>query len=150
MLIPVMIRELKLHWKLQKLFSEQEALHKKYDLLIITARKDKSSQNELASIYSEAGFESGLLTDSIDSMVTRFWIREAQRKFVPIPDRKEGEFWKQSEIDEEWQLTSKGISAIRAAVRDEVKHSREIWAILGAVITGAIGAATGLIAILKQ
>lgn len=145
-----MISEIKFRWKLHKLFAEQDALHKTYDSLIKKARKEKSPQNELSDLYSEASFEDSLLKDSIDSTVTRFWTREAQRQFVPIPDRKEGEFWKRSQVDEEWQLTALGISSIRTAVREETKHSREIWAILGTVITGAIGAATGLIAILKQ
>jgi hypothetical protein len=140
-----MLSEIKFRWRLKRLFAEQDALRALYRAELTKARKERASSEDILSISGEASSEESLLQDNIDSVVTRFWIRRAERLFVPVPEKSDKDMWKESEFGEGWLLTEKGISAVRSAVREEAKKSMEIWATIGTILIGVIGAATGLI-----
>jgi len=144
-----MIDTIKLKWKLFLLFRERDKNYKLYSLAMGRARAE-GEFDEVNDLIGEAGQEDRMLQDSIDSIVTRYWLRKATRKFVPVPERSAVRMWKRSEFDDRWLLTEEGVSAVRNSVHEENKRAFEFWVVLGSGITGAIGAATGLIAVLKN
>jgi len=91
--------------------------------------------------------EESIVVDDIESLVTRFWLRRAQRLFVPTPDRSDSTMWKERSFTRSKVLTELGITVIRKAVREEENAGRDSWAQIAALLIGAIGAITGLLAV---
>lgn len=143
-----MFKAIKYHRKLHKLFAESDKNDKTYFEEKARLRKRSATQNELLEAHAYASSNNTMIQDEIDTLSTNYWIREANRRFIPIPKREEGEYWEKSILDgESLRLTASGVSRLRDAVRSESRASRELWAIAGTVVTGVIGAVTGLIAV---
>jgi hypothetical protein len=134
-------------YQLNQHFAQQDRVRKDYTSRIAKARKKGVDSEELDQLISEAWMEETLITDEVSLLVTRFWLRRAQRLFVPTPDRKDGEMWRECRNRPNPVLTEMGISVVRAAVRDEEKASREVWMLAVTGITGVIGSLTGLLAV---
>ncbi len=142
-----MISALKFRWQLSKLFSEQDRVRKIFTALLTKARKEKAHTEEIEQLNSEAWMEESMVTDDIDLLVTRFWMRRAKRLFVPTPERSENDMWRECSNIPRWVLTERGISAVRAAVREEERVGREVWTFIISGFIGTIGALTGLLAV---
>jgi len=80
------------------------------------------------------------------------WLRKMYRWDLVVPSKSiRSGMWEHSSYTYEWLLTEEGFNQIRAKVREEQKQRREplILAIgLTAGVTGLMGAATGLAAVL--
>lgn len=93
-----------------------------------------------------------------DVFITKKLLAKASRLRVPIPDRyKEGkiesEYWYESYHTGKWSLTNHGVAALREEIRRELKARHELrsqWIVWLSVLTGVIGAITGLVALLKS
>lgn len=143
-----MISILIFRFQLSQHFAEQDRVRKDYTRRIENARKQGVHSEELEQLISEAWMEETLIADEVNLLVTRFWLRRAQRLFVPTPDRQNREMWGECRNRPNPILTEKGICAVRATVRDEEKASREVWMLAVTGITGVIGSLTGLLAVL--
>jgi hypothetical protein len=92
----------------------------------------------------------------IYSIHTDYLRSEAHRLVVPMPDQTDDTVWRRAcpEGKPEFEyLTAKGINDLRAAIRAEKKVRREhllMWLPMVVALTGLIGAATGLAAILRS
>jgi hypothetical protein len=88
---------------------------------------------------------------------TRRLTRQAKRLRVPAPPMLRGneltDFWVMSDESGEIFLSEKGVARIRASIRQEldwrVRH-RGHWITWVVALTGLVGAATGLLAIIRH
>jgi hypothetical protein len=70
---------------------------------------------------------------------------------IPVPEFKtEGGAWMESQETGLYHLTPHALHELRAAIRAEKKARREEWTIWLALLIGAIGALSGLVAIIKK
>ena len=145
-----MFSTLKFRWQLRSLFAEQDRMRKIFKVHLAKARRSKAPRSEIEALNSEAWHEETMINDEIALLVTQFWLRRANRLFVPAPARTEEGMWQESQHIERWVLTEKGISAVRTAVREEERAKREFLAYLGSGIIGVVGAVTGLVAVWKD
>ena len=135
-------------WQLARLFAKQDATRRLYTRYYDEAKREKRNKDELEQLVDEAMMEESLIVDDIELLVSRFWLRRAQRLFVPTPDRKDAEMWKECIYTHSSVLTDKGITCLRKAVREEETAARDSWAHIAALLIGAVGAITGLIAVI--
>jgi hypothetical protein len=85
---------------------------------------------------------------------TAYFIREAERLLVPVPEYRDEAMFSRVEYDdhpdEPYYLTPLGIKALKALVREEKKHRRDIVVFCMSSLTGLIGATIGLITIISK
>jgi hypothetical protein len=144
--------------ELRKLQAAQDRSRATYRKLLLEARRQKKSEEEVDLIWSEASTEEGILGDEIDSLVTEELTNKAERYFFPIPPRDDDRYWKKSYIpDNGTYLTVQGIAKLRDLIRDEEKKRQEsrlatleTTAKIVVMLTGLIGACIGLVSILRK
>ncbi|MHB0925360.1 MAG: hypothetical protein ACYC1F_02500 [Gallionellaceae bacterium] len=96
--------------------------------------------------------------EETDLELTRYLIRQSQRLHVPLPryrndDGSESEHWREGSLTYYRMLTTEGVAKLRDEIRREKKarhESKAVWIPWLSAITGAIGAATGLVALLNK
>lgn len=139
------------------------------ELLEIQARTSKTEETrrrtkEKAPEDCEQNQENGAFNDYFHQMEgseqwraliqTEYFIREAERLLVPIPEYSDKTMYSRVEWDdhpdEPYYLTELGLKTLKAAVRDEKKHRRDIAAFWMSASTGLIGATIGLITIISK
>jgi hypothetical protein len=85
---------------------------------------------------------------------TEYFIQEAERLLVPIPEYSDKTMYSRVEWDdhpdEPYYLTAIGLKSLKASVREEKKHRREIAAFWMSSLTGLIGVTIGLITIISK
>lgn len=132
-------------------------LMRKYASDIRQAREsgNKEKERELNDLLR---LEMELHQEDEDKYITTILLRQARKLRVPVPHRKhelgeESEHWYYGDYTSGWYLTNSGISALRKKVRSEIKdrhEARSRWVIWISALTGVIGAATGLLAVLSK
>jgi hypothetical protein len=142
---------LKYRAKLAKLFSQKEAIRNSYADDIRKAQKAKKSQDDIKSLESSSYFEESMVDEEISLLATDYLIGKATRRFVPIPSRETEGMWNQcNNISDRYILTRQGISELRSSLRKEQKEKIELVVMILAVLTGIIGAVTGLVAVIMK
>lgn len=141
-------REWKAEW-------HRSLLDKTYAKEIAAARiaKDK---DKVESLEFDHRFEIQMHEEEADLELTRFLTRQARRLHVPLPrykndDGSESALWYEGSITCYRMLTTEGVARLRDEIRREKKarhESKAVWIPWLSAITGAIGAATGLVALL--
>ena len=86
----------------------------------------------------------------VDRQLTLYWQRRAARHHLPEPDDNDARYWKRDEMRGSLRLTNAGIDFIDRALYEKRKRRWEMWMPLITALTGIIGAATGLAAILSH
>ncbi|NMG71820.1 hypothetical protein [Parazoarcus communis] len=85
-------------------------------------------------------------------IVTRHLSRRAAKLDVPMPSRDEPEMYRSMEWDydnnETAFLTERGIFEVKARIREEEKHRREVFGFWVTTITGLLGATIGVLSLL--
>lgn len=122
----------------------------------ITTAKAKRDRERAESLESDHRFEIQIYEEEADLELTRYLIRQARRLHVPLPrykndDGSESEHWYEGSLTRCRTLTTEGVARLRDDIRREkkVRHeSKAVWIPWLSAITGAIGAATGLVALL--
>lgn len=80
---------------------------------------------------------------------TRYLTRKADSLLVPMPNTDNPSMYVEVEWDKDPSqpkyLTDDGLRAVRAAIRDEQRHSREAFGYWFGISVGVIGALTGLV-----
>lgn len=136
---------------LSKLLRQKTRLRAVFRAEISKAHREGKPRAEIESLESQGHFEESMVDEEIAILATDHLIRKAQRRFVPVPARDEGGMWIQCDrISNRYVLTNRGISHLRSCLRTERKEQVEIFVIVVAVITGIIGAATGLVAVILR
>jgi hypothetical protein len=141
-----MIEAVKYRWQLRK-------LNKKYgELSKFHAEKEAEakSSNDKEMLRAEAGSEIVPILEDIDSLQTKRFCQLANKLLVPIPVRSNKEMWCEKHYSYGRTLTDKGIWEIKKLIRQEKKERREGFIVWLAVLTGIIGAITGLAAVLTR
>ena len=146
-----MIEYLKYRAKLTKLFRQKEAIRSAYADDIRKARKEGKPSDDIQFLEHSSYFEESMVDEEISILATDNLIRKARRRFVPTPSRDDDGMWEQCDtISNRYVLTSKGISELRSSLRNERKEQVELVVMVLAILTGIIGAATGLVAVIMK
>ncbi len=136
----------------------------KYRLELRKQKKHAEELRKKAPEDCEQNQENGAFNDYFHQMEgseqwraliqTEYFIREAERLLVPIPEYSDKTMYSRVEWDdhpdEPYYLTELGLKTLKAAVRDEKKHRRDIAAFWMSASTGLIGATIGLITIISK
>jgi len=136
----------------------------KYRLELWKQRKHASELQKKAPDDCEQNHENGALANYHHLMEnseqwlaliqTEYFIREAERTLVPIPECSDLTMFSRVEFDdhpdEPYYLTALGLKTLKASVREEKKHRREIAAFWMTSLTGLIGVTIGLITIISK
>lgn len=109
---------------------------------------ESNESGEMAEYYRE--YER--LWEWRQLILTRYWESKAVSYEVIMPDLNDKALWGQVEYDDDSQepryLTDAGIARIKAAIREEQKHRREVAGFWVTLVVGCIGALTGLASVL--
>lgn len=122
----------------------------------IAAAKFAKDKVKVESLEIDHQFEIQMNEEEADLELTRHLTRQARRLHVPLPrykndDGSESEHWYEGPLTYYRMLTTEGVAKLRDEIRREKKarhESKAVWIPWLSAITGAIGAATGLIALL--
>ena len=87
---------------------------------------------------------------TVDRLVSLKWERRAVRNWVPLPERVEGEYWEPNGYFHRLDLTTRGVDYIERQILEKKKQRRDLWLPFVTALIGIIGAATGLVSILKK
>ena len=85
--------------------------------------------------------------EDIGDFETRSLVRRAHLLNVPIPPRDQRGMWEQ-DMAGRWYLSDGGIYQVRTLTRGEEKERREAKLVWVAPLTGLLGAAAGLTALI--
>lgn len=146
-----MLDYIKYRIKLGEFYKQKTSIRESYSNEIRRAKMQGMSFEDIDSLWAEARIEVETIEESISTHVTDYLLLCANRRFVPIPSYDEMGMWEKCKlISSRYVLTNIGISRLRTALRSEMKERYEMVSIILAAITGIIGAATGLIAVLLK
>lgn len=136
---------------LWRLLKQKEKIRFAYAKEISTAHKEGKKPDDIRALEASAWFEEQMLNEEISLLVTAHWISKATKHFITIPSRATEGMWEQCDkISERFVLTNAGISALRSALRAEIKERRDLVLPYILALTGIIGTLTGLVAILRK
>lgn len=118
-------------------------------------KTERQIHQELETLRVDRYAESKILGDLMQSHITDNLLREARRLFLIVPlDRENEEIWAGTNSTGDWYLTEKGINVFKTIIMEErvkLNHARnEGWVKIITVLSGLVGALTGLMAILYQ
>jgi len=146
-----MIQWITFRWKqyqLEQWVDKISRAHKEADQ---KARAKGAAGDELQELGHKFHTEHRLAEDEIIRLTSAYYVRLANRMLIPVPEFKtEGGAWMESRETGLYHLTPKALHELRATIRAERKARREEWTIWLALVIGAIGALSGLIAIIKK
>lgn len=135
--------------KLAKLFRQKESLRSAFTSDIRKAQKGCKSRKDIQSLEHQSCFEESIIDEEIAILATDNLIRKAKRRFMPIPSHDTDGMWVQcNTISNRYVLTNQGISQLRSSLHKERKEHAELVVMVLAVLTGIIGAITGLVAVI--
>lgn len=132
-------------------------LDRSYAKDIAAARATRDGK-KVESLEMDHMYEIQLDQEESDLELTRYLTRQARRLHVPVPkyandDGTESEYWYEGSLTHYRMLTTEGVSRLRDEIRREKKARHEakaVWIPWLSALTGAIGAATGLVALLMR
>lgn len=141
--------------KERKLSMRRKWLQSEYAKDIKAAQKNREFQRA-SEIESARRMELDFHDEEEDEYITNRLLDQARKFKVPIPrrynpDNTESDHWYEGLYTAQWYLTSLGVSALRSEIRKEQKARHEIraqWVVWLSGLTGLVGAATGLVALL--
>jgi hypothetical protein len=119
-----------------------------------TLRTNGASQTDLYRSLETEHFETIMVDDQRSHLKTERLIKSARRRDIPIPSWDDESAWAESQAFGYRYLTTKGFADLRSAVRKEQNEVWQFWELrfkivagIATALTGAFGAAIGLIAI---
>ncbi|HZT34456.1 MAG TPA: hypothetical protein VFA15_00940 [Nitrososphaera sp.] len=144
-----MVNWFRFRYRLQKVLRNKDRLERSYLKAIRQAEKKPKHPYEADELWAEFFSEKAFYDDEINSLVTGHLCEMASQLMLPVPEHEEKGMWQEAEHrHNRWVLSVKGAAELRAAIRKEQRESREQFVIWASLLTGIIGALTGLISIL--
>jgi hypothetical protein len=141
-----MFRYLRLRWKISRLERRCRAEEEGTEKAVEAAMARNASPGEIEAITG--GSSEGVLQRKIQEALSKYLISEANRLVIPVPDWDDHNLWSVNTDTDEHVLNRAGIDELRSAIRAEKKARTERLLMWVPGITGIIGAAIGLAAIL--
>lgn len=134
-----------------------ERLHRRYRRAL-EKLGPRATREQREEVHQDWQYELDEAAEEEHGAYTRRLLHRAKSLLVSVPSRDGGEleggpYWEQGQALGTWYLTRNGIARIRAAIREEEKARREArahWVIWVSALTGLVGAATGLLAIILR
>lgn len=146
-----MIQWITFRWKQYQLECWIDKISRAHKEADHKARAKGATADELHEIGHRYHFEHRLAEDEIIRLTSAYYARLANRMLIPVPEFKiDGGAWMESRETGLYHLTPQALHELRATIRAEKKARREEWTIWLALFIGAIGALSGLIAIIKK
>jgi hypothetical protein len=142
-----------------KLSLKRYLIDRAYAKDIVAAEKAQKGRSEIVAIHNAHRHEIEMNTEEEEAYFTQKLLQRARKLRVPIPHRYSGkyeinsDFWFEGQYFGSWILTTKGVATLREEIRNEVKaryETRSHWVIWVSALTGLLGAATGLVAVLSK
>ncbi len=140
-----MFEVIKYRCNLRKLYNECNETENNFE-----KNKKGLSGEQLELLRAEVSSEIWPVFEKIDALKTNRFRQIADRLMVPMPESKDKELWKELHYARGRALTDKGIWELKKLIRQEKRERREGFIVWLAVLTGIIGAATGMIAVIKR
>jgi hypothetical protein len=124
----------------------------------IAAAKQIKDKDKVESLERDHQFELQLDDEEEDAELTRYLVRQSRRLHVPNPryhndDGTESDLWYEGPLTHRRLFTTKGVAYLRDEIRKERKARHElkaVWVPWLAALTGLVGAATGLVALVLK
>ena len=124
----------------------------------IAATRAAKDEEKARSLEHDHQYEAQLNEEEDDLQLTRYLVRQARRLHVPVPrfknvDGSESDHWHEGPLTYQRLLTTEGVVTLRNEIRREKKARHEakaVWIPWLSAITGAIGTATGFVALLMK
>ena len=138
--------EISHHYKLRELQRKQKRANDSDSNRIEKARKGGADRCDLDELKHEARTIDLYFDDQIRALQSRYLIKQAERYLLPTPpfDKESGN-WEESDVTVRWRLTLPAQAALRSAIYDYEKVRRERIQSWLVVVSGIIGACTGLL-----
>ena len=140
-------------FELRRLNREIKQNLRGYDAAVKKAKQEKKSEKDIEDLESNFSYEYFELADKIKVYITTQLTNKANRLLLEVPQYDEPSMWEQSNFVGKSYLTEAGIAKVRSTIREEEAARRKVildWVSVGAVVTGMIGSATGLLAIILK
>jgi hypothetical protein len=135
--------------EIRKKQKELDKATKYYDARMKQAKRASKTPSEIQELGDEAYGEIYPLEEEVKIATSRDWERRAAKLLLPVPSRDEDGMWQNSDVFEyAWYLTPLGITKVRNLIREELSARRKAFLEMVTPLTGIIGAATGLVAVI--
>ncbi len=117
---------------------------------IAEARAQGKRGDDLNRLISEWSSEVQWVEEEWRHLLTQSLVNEARRRVIPVRSWVEDyDYWEQGELYPSL-LTYKGIHELKMAIRADRKGEWELRLAFTALVVGALGAATGLVAVVLR
>lgn len=145
-------------WTASVHFQRQRSkLEKAYSQELVKARNEKQ-WGEVQKLEFSRSAELQLIDEEEDAFLTRSLLVQARSMRLPIPrlynpDKTESDSWYVGNYTGGHYLTTKGVVQLRQEIRRELKARHEMrahWTVWLSALTGIVGSATGLLAIILR
>jgi 5-formyltetrahydrofolate cyclo-ligase len=136
--------------KLNNIYKKQRKHIKEYQDIINKARKEKQTAEQIEILKSEDYFGYREYEEEINLLITRNLLRKANKLMIPIPRHSDEEMWERCQYDSSYFLTRKGMSELRALIRQEKRENMALYLPWITALIGIIGAITGLMAVILK
>ena len=130
-----------------KLALEKARCERRYTRGIKKLSKDGEAEVDIEREQGEGFSERQFIEEEISALMTDQLVTKARRLIIPTPRQNEAGMWEKCTSLQRYVLTTKGLNRLRSDVRKEVRDRVQLVALIASVITGLIGAMTGLIAV---
>ena len=145
-----MTGHLKYHIRLTRFQFQRTRIAKAQAGAIRAARRAWKSPEEIEQLAYGEDRELEEVDEELSALITDHLISQARRLLLPVPERSDQDSWQECAVYvSRHVLTDRGIANLRTAIRTECKARIELAVIVTAVVTGLIGATTGLVAVLR-
>lgn len=146
-----MLNIIKFRLSQYKIEQSIDRISRAHDKAVKEARSKGATSEQLYELGLDYQFERVCAEDKMIGLTHSYYVRLANRMLIPVPTfEAEGGAWMQSQQTGRYHLKPQELHELRTAVRAEQKARREVWAMGLVLVTGVIGALSGLIAIIKN
>jgi len=141
-----MFSYIRYRWKLRELLKELDNIDRQFQPLI---EESRGKSTETQKLISEKAQEEIFVRDLILRHSTDYLFKKASRLIIPVP--YDDKFWEESfAIPGTKHLNEDGILQLKKTIREErIARSKSVVVWMSS-LTGLIGAATGLLAVLMS
>ena len=143
-----MIAGLRYRWRLHKLLRNESKINYDFNNQLKYLKKQGKS-DEIEELRSNSSVDFFLNKEEIQKLITTRLNGIANKLVLELPDYEDKQMWRESIYTmDQSVLTEKGIEALRSKIRAEKRERIDIFIRWATVLTGTIGALTGLLAVI--